>query len=576
MNSISKTLIGTLAAGVAICAAFIGISAQGVSPDLLNSSTKATEAVAQWQNQHRTSPGQKRAPQMATAASEQKFQCVLTYSDDWDDYEEPGVYTFSAKSPISFSSAFVSEDYQPSGSAFFTDKYYILTTMSEDWFTGEVSVTSYKYTRGDWEEVNYANQTICCLYNAICYDPIDDLAYGYFYSDNGGAWGYMNIQTLGVTHLAEMDTKLVAVAINEQGQAYGITSDGNLCSIDKSTGALTAIGSTGLSPYYMQSAAFGTDGKLYWAATEYYSSGLYTVDLQTGSATLIASFPGTEEVCALYALAAAPSAGAPAKAEGLKADVSGSALSFPFSFTIPTKTYGGTELTGEVNYAVSIDGESAATGTAPAGTEVPVNLTVASAGYHMFKVELSNAEGASEAASLRAWIGVDEPNPVKDASVEKVADKSIKISWTAPEAGVNGGYFSADLLNYSITRLPDNVVVAEGLTATDFTDNITLEQGQSLIRYLITPYAETLAGKATQTPGIVIGDPYQTPVEFTFDTYEDYNIFTVIDNNETVNFDSGLWQYTPSGQAAGYTGGTKDGDDWLITPSFSLLSLIHI
>ncbi|MDE5791718.1 MAG: choice-of-anchor J domain-containing protein [Muribaculaceae bacterium] len=578
MKQVYKTFTGYAAAVAAICAGFLGISGANLSPDFIKrgSSKKTVEEILNRHKvSHRVKGVQTRAKKasVSKASSElsQRFQCVLTYSDNWEDSgDEPGVYTFDTTLPIKFSQAFVSDDYTPSGGAFFTDKYYILTTISEDWFTGEVDIYSYKYSRGDWEELSYASQSVYALYNAICYDPIDDLAYGFFYSDNGGDWGYMDLNSMEVTHVAPLEAELIAVAINELGEAYGIGADGVFYGIDKKTGAMSTIGKTGLSPEYMQSAAFGTDGNLYWAASEAYSSGLYTIDVKTGKATEIGSFNGTEEVCALYALNPTPASGAPAPATSLKADVSGNELAFPFSFMIPAKTAGGSSLTGEVEYEVKVDGISVASGKGTAGSKVELSLTVEHPGYHLFKVTLTNGEGGSEPATVRSWIGVDEPKAVRNASVEKVSDNSIKITWDAPDGGVNGGFFNADMIRYDVTRLPEKKVVAENLTSTTFTDEIDIKEGQSLIRYIITPCVEGLEGEGSITDGIVIGKPYQTPVEFTFDTEEDYNIFTVIDNNETVTLDSGLWQYTPSGEAAGYLGGTKDGDDWLMTPSVYL------
>ncbi|MBD5357889.1 MAG: hypothetical protein HDR88_12925 [Bacteroides sp.] len=579
MNSIYKSITGVLIGGAAIAVGVIGIGAANVSPDFLKkrttetSETSVKSVVDHHKSLHRSKGSKRMAaprPNMVARNFVQKFQCVVTYSDEWEYDDEAGVYTFDATDPITFKSAFINDEYTPSGGAFFTDKYYIVTTISEDWFSGAIDVYCYKYSRDKWEELSYAVQDIYSLYNSICYDPIDDLAYGYFYSDEGGTWGYMNVDNLRVTQIVEADRQLVAVAINEQGQAYGIATDGYLYSINKKTGEMVSIGSTGLSPVYMQSAAFGNDGNLYWAASEAYSSGLYIVDVTTGKATEIGAFYGTEEVCALYAVEGEVNPEAPAKAFDLKADVSWIELTFPFSFAIPVNKAGGTPLSGEIDYTISVDGVETIVGNGAAGSEVNVSLTVEKPGYHLFKVVLSNEAGNSEAATMRSWIGVDEPKNVRDAKVEKISDNGIQISWVAPEGGINGGYFDVDMITYTVTRLPEGKTVAENIKTTSFTDDIELENGQSLIRYIITPSADGLEGQKTLTEGIVIGKPYEVPVEFTFDTEEDYNIFTVIDNNETVNLDSGMWQYTPSGEAAGYVSGTKDGDDWLITPSVSL------
>lgn len=576
MNQKYRSLLGYGAAITVICAGFIGISAMPLIPEFSKRDKGASESkLHSFKSAHRTKAESKRKVEIhrsaAASTASRNFQCVLSYSDTWDELEDAtGVYTFSTSLPITFKEKFVSEDYTPSGGAFFTDKYYFLTAVSEDWFTGEVAVYTYKYFREGWEELNYAVQSIYDLYNAICYDPIDNLAYGYFYSDNGGDWGYMNVDNFSVTHIAPLDVQLVSVAINEHGKAYGVGVDGNFYAIDKRSGGMTKVGATGLTPYYMQSAAFDDEGNLYWAASEAYSSGLYTIDVTTGKATEIGNFNGNEEVCALYALNAEVNRGAPSPAVTLKTDVSGSELTFPFSFKIPSTTAGGSNLTGEIDYEVKIDGVSVKKGKGTAGTEETLSLTVENPGYHLFKVILANAEGSSEPTTLRSWIGVDEPKSVRNATAQKISDNSIKITWETPDGGVNGGFFNADMITYNVTRLPEGKIVAKNIKTTDFTDVIDLTEGQSLIRYLITPTVEGLEGKNAETNGIVIGQPYQTPVDFTFDTEEDYNIFTVIDNNETVTLDSGLWQFTPSGEAAGYVGGTKDGDDWLITPSVYL------
>ncbi|MDE5794681.1 MAG: choice-of-anchor J domain-containing protein [Muribaculaceae bacterium] len=578
MKSFSKSLLRILAGGAVICAGYIGISAKTVVSDFMKKQDKHTEianSVEQFRTPHRTHSEKRGAVPKSVIKSDtnstQSFQCVMTYLDDWDSYgEEPGVYTFDSTTPISFKSTFVSDEYTPSGGGFFTDKYYFLTSISEDWFTGEIEVYTYKFSRGDWEELNYASKDIYSLYNCVCYDQIEDRAYGYFYSDEGGDWGYMDINTMRVTHVAPMLFELVAVAINDQGKVYGIGADGAFYSINKANGEGTKIGATGLSPQYMQSAAFGLDGNLYWGASEADSSGLYTIDLSTGKASFVGAFPGTEEISALYAVYNPASIRVPAQATDLKADVSGISLSFPFSFKVPAKTYNGNAMSGEVSYIVYIDGDAVANGNANTGSEVSVSLTVNNPGYHLFKVVLVNAEGESEPATIRSWIGVDQPKAVRNAKLEKTGDNTLNISWEAPAGGVNNGYFDASMLTYTVVRLPENKVVAENIKATTFTDSVDIKEGQSLIRYTIYAVADGLEGIPTVTPGIVMGKPYQVPVEFTFDSQEDYNIFTVIDNNETVTLDSGLWEYTPSGEAAGYVGGTKDGDDWLITPSVYL------
>ena len=72
------------------------------------------------------------------------------------------------------------------------------------------------------------------------------------------------------------------MACDNAGQLYGITIDGYLNKIDKTTGKFTKVGNTGVSVKgIMQSAAFDRDNdKMYWAAmTADNQAALYDVDL---------------------------------------------------------------------------------------------------------------------------------------------------------------------------------------------------------------------------------------------------------------------------------------------------------
>lgn len=545
---------------------------------LTDYSKKAT--LANWPKSKKTATGanlmskvngKRLAPVFNEANSEQAFYGALLYSEDWLSYYEPyGVCAFAATNPMTVSQVFENEDMPQAGGGFFTDKYYYMTTYFEDYFSGALTVNTYVYSTDSWEMVYDVAQPASALATDMAFDPIDNVAYGCFYDNGDVAWGYMDPSTCEVTHISPLEGELIAVAVNAKGEAYAITSGGYLVKVNKKTGELTAIGHTGLSPAYLQSASFSDDGILYWAAVfSYDDSALYTVNLETGAASLVSYFPHNEEIVSLYAMKPVPAAGAPAKAQDLNATFVDDQLNGDVIFTIPTTTYNGDPLTGSVDYVVTVNGEDLATGTSQAGQQVSANVTVPKAGYSYFVVTLSNAEGNAEQATLRQWVGIDEPNPVSNVQLTKTGDKQATITWNAPNAAVHGGYFSADRITYNITRLPDGKVVATGLRATEFVDVVDID-GQALIRYQVTAVADDVEGAPVTSNGVVFGDAYPVPVHFSFDTEEEFNIFTIIDNNETPALDSGCWLYSPSGQVAGYNTGTKDGDDWLITPAIAL------
>ena len=96
---------------------------------------------------------------------------------------------------------------------------------------------------------------------------------------------------------------LAALTVDADGKLYAIGNDTNLYAIDKTTGAATLIGSTGVSAVSLyQSMHYDMDtGNTYWArVASDYSNGLYLVDLETGSATNLGTVGTGAEVGALY------------------------------------------------------------------------------------------------------------------------------------------------------------------------------------------------------------------------------------------------------------------------------------
>ena len=89
---------------------------------------------------------------------------------------------------------------------------------------------------------------------------------------------------------------------------------------------------------------------------------MYTVDLATGAVTKISDFPNGDIVLALTVPKPLAEAGAPAAAEELSVAFNEASLSGKVNFKAPTKTYGGSTLTGELTYRVMLGKQILATG----------------------------------------------------------------------------------------------------------------------------------------------------------------------------------------------------------------------
>jgi hypothetical protein len=99
------------------------------------------------------------------------------------------------------------------------------------------------------------------------------------------------------------ENAILLLAIDQEGNAYGMTSGGSLLAIDLTNGSTAVIGSTGVAANYVQSMTYDFDtDMIYWAQIETATShGLYAVNPQTGSAEFLGAIgPGGVEVMSLY------------------------------------------------------------------------------------------------------------------------------------------------------------------------------------------------------------------------------------------------------------------------------------
>ncbi|MDR2057402.1 MAG: choice-of-anchor J domain-containing protein [Dysgonamonadaceae bacterium] len=95
---------------------------------------------------------------------------------------------------------------------------------------------------------------------------------------------------------------LYTIAADLSGNLYGVDLNGTLVSIDKTTGVATSIGSTGISPRFLQSMTFDhNSGRLFWAMCNTDEEGrLIELDPASGAATDWGVLGSNAEIVALY------------------------------------------------------------------------------------------------------------------------------------------------------------------------------------------------------------------------------------------------------------------------------------
>ena len=494
--------------------------------------------------------------------------------EDWD--RAYGAYSFTTASN--------------SLNELYTDYYYMNINGGGTFYNGAFHGVNYyewdgviynvsylEFDTETWEQTEasgqYAYDDFTAIAYASAYDPTTGLVYAFNRDASGTAVNFSTIDYSVPTaqKIGDTERTYVALAVNAQGEAFAIGLDGVLYSIDKTSGAATEIGATGVHPAeVLQSAVFDMkDGTLYWAAVnEDKTSALYSVDTTTGAAAKELDFADGEEFVAIYVPVSADP-GAPAAPEDITVSFAEGAFTGTVAFTIPAVNAGGEPMTGDVDYAVIADDtDTLVTGTAAAGSRVEETVTL-TGGKHKLTIVLSNEHGNGKSVNVQTeWVGLDVPYSPDNVelAIDDATGKAV-LTWNATTEGWNGGYIDPEQLSYRVTDFYTDEVLAEGLKDTRFEMN--LEKGPYRpYRYTVTAFnGEVEAEWGNAGDAVRWGYPLEAPYANDVNTYELYDVLDIIDaNNDRAYFKM-------SGQGAhnqpNWRGDTPS-DDWLVLPPMQL------
>ncbi|NPD91277.1 CARDB domain-containing protein [Xylanibacter muris] len=217
---------------------------------------------------------------------------------------------------------------------------------------------------------------------------------------------------------------------------------------------------------------------------------------------------------------------APANVDNLNvvADAQG-ANKATVTFTVPTQTVSGTNITEELNVVVKREGQEIYSETKAAGASVEINDdNVPKAGYYTYSVTTSYGNNASEPTTMKTYIGYDKPDIVNNITI---ADKSgsVALAWEAPTGGAEGYIVNPADFKYNIypvefiefwgMTIPmtdyENPY-ATGLTETSANIAYDTNSGEHSFKYFAVT-AENTTGKSDDVyTAIVTGAPYQLPL----------------------------------------------------------------
>ena len=503
-------------------------------------------------------------PPMRAEASEETpvlYGSLISYAAGGASDKTYGIYSFPASADLTFTPLVTSPNMLANaGATYANGKYYFIYYAEA---MGAL-LTYYRIADADtWELLSSFRVDNTSLCTDLTYDPTTETIYGCFRNaaGTGYVFGTMSESDASVTPISALETPLFTLASDVNGTLYGITAAGNLVTVDKKTGKLTTVGATGLKPAFTQSMTFDmATGRLFWTACTEKSNGLYEVDPKTGAATLIKLFDGNEEFAGLYTRSQGAAAKAPGELTDFKADYDVNSVSdIKVSFTMPSKAYDGSALTGKVKWTVMLDDVEIESGEANAGAKVTTTLSSVPVGMHTITACARNDSGKGPRSKERKWIGVDTPLPLENVKLS-FSGETATLTWDAPKGSAHNGYFDPAKVSYRVIRQPGNIVVCDKTTDRTITDRLEVSRLTYYYYDVVTFVGET-QGETTPSNKILVGEAFSIPYTENFSNADNFNLFTVID----ANHDGKYWTWDEERAKSGYSV-TNDMDDWLITP----------
>lgn len=448
-------------------------------------------------------------------------------------------------------------------------------------FFGYVFVSVYVYDE-DGEEIASLDGTVDNLCFAQTIDPTTGIVYAITYNAEGNGIQLSTIEytesAVTTTAIAPIDGNWNTLACDSQGQLYGISYEGEtiddsfvvtgstLNKIDKTTGAVTVVGNTGMLPQYLSSGTIdaATD-KMYWnvcAADE--SSILAEVNLTTGQATELFQFEYGDELMGMYVKAPAAADDAPAVPMNLTANFPEGSLSGTVSFDAPTTLFNGTAASGPLSYTLLVDGEVEAQGNTTFGaTNITIPVEVSLPAEYKFVLTVANAAGNSPKAKTTVFIGHGAPNRPANVALE-YSNGNLNLSWDAVTTTSDGGYIDADAVRYNVFDANDNKV-ADMIAVTSWSAPQAMPAELTTFQYSVQAVNAGLVSPKANSNALTLGSIVPPYAESLIGSGGLPAGFAYID----ANGDGKVWDMTTKGAKMTYNSSVAM-DDYLVLPPIAL------
>ncbi|MDE7426557.1 MAG: choice-of-anchor J domain-containing protein [Muribaculaceae bacterium] len=511
-----------------------------------------------------TAPGTMPA-QKASATADISLSGVMISSTSWNGTPAVGLYSVDAASGQS-SLLFPLEQVSGSGSVAGTLAGEMLYLCYCEDFYGTISVlktVSLNTITGEVKEKEFSNPTYDEVSVNMTYDASSKKIYSINYD---GSYDYYRLctfdaATMSYTEIGALEEHYYGICSDSRGHLYAIDDMGDVKELNPESGAVTGtVARTGIEPRYLQSCCWSpVDGLIYWAACNDRVASLITINPATGAVATATGFPHEEEFVALSCSdpAVDPAAAAAPTDVKISYTVAGGNEAV-LSGTMPSLTVSGAALTGELTLCVTVDNKEVYTGATAAGAVFSVPLTLEN-GLHRIEITVRNGAGEGVPAIMYTYTGLDTPAAPLGFDVSKNTPTELLLSWTAPTAGAQGGWFDPAALSYNI--ISDGKVIASDIKNTSYT--LILPETFLTATYQVQVCYGGVPGAMTEGITVSTGMYMSLPYYNDFENVGDFDLLTVIDKNH----DGNTWFHDVDYNTASYNySRTMPGDDLLVMP----------
>lgn len=419
--------------------------------------------------------------------------------------------------------------------------------------------------------IEYYPLNLSDLGNAVlsmAYDPVTDTAYVYSYTQNGDGYLFCSVDPDDPevrTVIKEISNfEEIAVSFTrstKDGKLYAINSTGLLMTVDPTTGDYTEVMDTGLElSDYITGLCYSIkdDAFIFNANLADSTSALYKIDPEAETCTKLYDFSYFEEYTFIATTDEIGDENAPAKPELKTVNFPEGNLSGTITYKVPSKTYNGNSISGQVSYFATVDDNVVAEGKAWGGELVKVSYSDLAQGTHLFTFTVTDKNGLEGPALISSfYIGIDNPK-----APQNVVFDNDGISWDAvtDAAGEHGGYVNIADMTYEVYV---NGVLVGTTTETSIPYAYDGEDLSSHVAKVIA-ISSDMKSKPGVSNMIVFGEPLDLPLNIEPEESE-IAICSFIDNNG----DGKTWESYFTGEDYFFVysySPSKNADDWLVLP----------